>query len=242
MSDELLLVRCKREPNSLSAFSGFFIGQPTGQRSCTIPSVWWTPTFSIIARRSPGVSWVFICSRSSIISTGKSKFTIFSAFSDAFRICVDVWTSAHFFIYCLGLFRAEVWSMPWWASNRQEIWRNKRHRVTNGDINTILPITGLGFQPSNFGQNKTNLSDNVNVKVLYMVSLYPRYCCRTAGHIFERLKSNRGRSRCLCCLWPVMRNNNIFLKGLEFSPCCSYWSSRSTHCESPNTLGAGQQK
>lgn len=41
----------------------------------------------------------------------------------------------------------------------------------NGDLHflspCILPITGLGFQQSNLGQNKkTNLSDNVNVSLL----------------------------------------------------------------------------
>lgn len=58
-------------------FSGFFIGQLMGQRSCMILSAWWTLTFLITARRSPGVSWVFICSLSSIISTGQYELTIF---------------------------------------------------------------------------------------------------------------------------------------------------------------------
>lgn len=31
------------------------------------------PTFSTTARRSPGVSWAFICCLSSIISTGRLK-------------------------------------------------------------------------------------------------------------------------------------------------------------------------
>lgn len=60
--------RC--EP-SFSSFSGFSTGRLTAPRSCTTPWAWWTPTSSTTARRSPGVSWAFICSLSSIISTGR---------------------------------------------------------------------------------------------------------------------------------------------------------------------------
>lgn len=62
----------RREP-SLSSFSGFSTGRLTARRLCTTPWAWWMPTFSTTARRSPGVSWAFICSLSSIISTGRSK-------------------------------------------------------------------------------------------------------------------------------------------------------------------------
>lgn len=146
MSDKLLWAWCEREPN-LSSFAGFCIGQQTGQRSCTILSVWWTPTFSIIARRSPGVSWAFICCLSSIISTGKCIFTVFwircCLIRFQWRLLDLLWCCTRlqksntitfsflpiFFICRHGLFPAEVWSTPWWASNRQGIWRNKRKHL-----------------------------------------------------------------------------------------------------------------
>lgn len=146
MSDKLLSARYKCEP-SLSSFSGFSIGRLTGQRSCMIQSVWWTPTFSIIARRSPGASWASICSLSSIISTGKSKFTVFSVHGCliSFQWCkscnyiiTSTIFSLFFFIYCL--FPAEVWSTPWWASNRQETLRSKTDTEEQMETST-LPLS-----------------------------------------------------------------------------------------------------
>lgn len=233
MSDKLLSVRYKCEP-SLFSFSGFSIGRLTDQRSCMIQSVWWTPTFSIIARRSPGASWASICSLSSIISTGKSKFTVFSVHGCliSFQWCKSCnyiitstifslfFSSIVYFLLKYGLRLGELLidRRPWGVRQTQ---RNKwRHQRSLSPC--ILPITGLGFWQSDLGRNKKpNLSDNVNVSVA-SARLY-RFIPDTAvgrpdTFLMDWNQRERGRSRCLCCLWPIVQNNNIFLKGWSPPP------------------------
>lgn len=73
----------------------------------------------------------------------------------------------------------------------------------------------LGFSAVFGLSKKPNLSDNVNVSVA------SARLCRFAPDSDTRLTDwhwgERGRSRCLCCLWPIVQNTYIFLKGWSSS-------------------------
>lgn len=103
-------------------FLGFSTGLLMVQRWCTILWAWWTLTFSTTARRSPGASWAFIWSLSSIISTGELELFRPNFMAEVSRIVFDiVWTYFH----------VVVWSTPWWASNKHVFWGYERRTGMN---------------------------------------------------------------------------------------------------------------
>lgn len=154
--------------------------------------------------------------------------------------------SHDFFICCHGLCPAEVWSMPWWASKTKEIWTKKkeisvrktqknewRHQLFLSPC--VIPISSLGFQQSDLGQNKkTNLSENVNVKVL-------RLLLSGGWTKFWKMEVKQTEEAAgVCVAFDPIYDLLIWRAGVF--PCCSYWSSHSTHCESPNTFRGWKTK
>lgn len=154
------------------------------QKSCMILSVWWTPTFSTTVRKSPGVSWAFIFSHFSIIST--------------------------------------VWSTPWWASNKQERWRNKitvkeklenkrRHKPLVSPC--ILTFLALGFGSLTLDKAWRTIWMNVNFFEKASFRLYHCTPDTAVGQPDEILKDwNAG----VCVAFDPLYNLTIFLKGWIF--------------------------
>lgn len=159
--------------------------------------------------------------------------------------------SLYFFFFFLP--PPEVWCTLWWASSwlldsrpagiGEQTQRDKqRHQRTPLYTSHRWPGVFVTVSPRKRNR-KPGLTDNVNVSVasarLHLPT--PDAACRTAGQpffffFFWRDWNQRVGEAAGVCV--AFNPQNIFLKGCSpptpISTRC--WSSRSTHCESPNTF------
>lgn len=198
-------------------FLGFSTGLLMVQRWCTILWAWWTLTFSTTARRSPGVSWAFIWSLSSIISTGELELLCPNFMAEVSRIVFDiVWTYFH----------VVVWSTPWWASNKHVFWGYERRTGMNSSSLHLYWLSPFCFLfQSNTGQNKwSNLNECASILPFH----YPMQLPDRLKDVWKLCEETKNEDTDACDAFDPSYGWTFFLKGWILPH-----AARSTHCESP---------